>query len=255
MVPMLPASRPGVWLGMADSTVTGGQTRVHSSSHLLPSVSPCSVYSAEPALFARYGAGPPSVATSSGLEPVVPVWRATGVSPGTLVAAGSTRAAAASSRVSSSCESSARLQALSTNVASSRPATPRMGDGLRMRGAPCRVPVPYRRRRVNARSPPGHPASAQLAVLAAAAVVAGRRRFLAVQRFLARHAQAHAGHGLAPRLGDRRVAFLAVRQARTLRQAAARALDRVLDGRVDLVLHCGVARPSGCHVRIIAPAS
>src|SRR5690606_32236723 len=117
---------------MAASTVIGGQTWVHSSSHLLPSVSPCSVYSAEPALLARYGAGPPSVATSSGFEPVVPVLPATGVSPGTLVAAGSTRAAAASSRVSSSCESSARLQALSTNVANSRPATPRMGDGLRM---------------------------------------------------------------------------------------------------------------------------
>src|SRR5690606_11933003 len=135
MVPMLPASRPGVWLGMAPSTVIGGQTWVHSSSHLLPSVSPCSVYSAEPALLARYGAGPPSVATSNGLEPVVPVLPATGVSPGTLVAAGSTCAgAAASSRASSSRESSARLQALSTNVASNRPATPRMGDGLRMRG-------------------------------------------------------------------------------------------------------------------------
>src|SRR5690606_39397351 len=108
---------------MAVSTVIGGQTWVHSSSHLLPSVSPCSVYSAEPALLARYGAGPPSVATSSGFEPVVPVLRATGVSPGTFVAAGSTRAAAASS---------ARLHALSTNVANSRPATPRMGEGLRI---------------------------------------------------------------------------------------------------------------------------
>src|SRR5690606_10313747 len=103
--------------------------------HLLPSVSPCSVYSAEPALLARYGAGPPSVATSSGLEPVVPELPATGVSPGTLVAAASTRAAAAvSSPASLSRESSARLQALSTNVANSRPATPRMGEGLRIGG-------------------------------------------------------------------------------------------------------------------------
>src|SRR3546814_9489437 len=93
----------------------------------------------------------------------------------------------------------------------------------------------------------------QLAVLAAAAVVTRARGVFLVLRFLARHAQAHAGHGLAPRLGDRRVAFFAVTESGTLRQAAARALDRVLDGRVDLVLHSGVACPSFRHGRIIAP--
>src|SRR5690606_27261898 len=88
---------------------------------------------------------------------------------------------------------------------------------------------------------------AELAVLAAASVVAGAGLLLPVGRFLARHAEAHAGQRLAPRLRDRRVALLAVAQARTLRQAAARTLDRVLDGRVDLFLNRVVASPSGCH--------
>src|SRR5690606_8943382 len=91
--------------------------------------------------------------------------------------------------------------------------------------------------------------STQLAVLAAAPVVAaGGRALLGVARLLALHAQAYAGHGLAPRLGDPGVALLAVLQPGTLWNLAAHALDRVLDGRVDLVLHCAIACPTGCHV-------
>src|SRR3546814_377212 len=74
--------------------------------------------------------------------------------------------------------------------------------------------------------------SAQLAVLAATAVVAAGRGFvLRITRLLAVHAQAHAGHGLAPRLGDFHVALLTATQAGPLRQLAAHSLDRVLDGR------------------------
>ena len=88
---------------------------------------------------------------------------------------------------------------------------------------------------------------AELAVLAAAAVVAADAAVFRIVRFLAIDAEAHARDGLAPRLGNLRVAFLAARQARALGNAAARALDRVLDGRVDLVLHRAVAGPSCRH--------
>jgi hypothetical protein len=69
--------------------------------------------------------------------------------------------------------------------------------------------------------------SAQSTVLAAATVAAAERGVLAVVRLLALHAQAHAGHGLAPGFGNRRLAVLAVAQARALRQTAARAADAV----------------------------
>jgi hypothetical protein len=55
-----------------------------------------------------------------------------------------------------------------------------------------------------------------------------------VARLLAGHAQAHARHRLAPRLGNGRIAFFAVRQPRTVGRLAARALDRIFHGRVDL---------------------
>src|SRR5690606_8599026 len=95
--------------------------------------------------------------------------------------------------------------------------------------------------------PIGPAGSAQLAVLAAAAVVAAAGLLIALAGFLAGAAQAHARHRLAPRLGDRRGAFLAARAAGTLRQLAARALDPVLHGRVDLILHRAVARPARGH--------
>src|SRR3546814_2561592 len=98
--------------------------------------------------------------------------------------------------------------------------------------------------------------SAQLAVLAATAVVAAGRGFvLRITRLLAVHAQAHPGHGLAPRLGDFHVALLTTTQAGPLRQLAAHSLDRVLDGRVDLVLDGAIACPTGCHVRLLGRRS
>jgi L-ascorbate metabolism protein UlaG (beta-lactamase superfamily) len=64
-------------------------------------------------------------------------------------------------------------------------------------------------------------------------------------RLLARHAQAHARHRAAARGRDLGIAFLAAQATLAARQAVARALDRVLDGRVDLVLYRAVAGPTG----------
>src|SRR5262249_15625932 len=93
--------------------------------------------------------------------------------------------------------------------------------------------------------------SAQLAVLAGAPVVAAERLLFAVVRFLARYAQTHARHRAAARLGNQRLAFLAMSQARAFRHAAAGALDRVLDRRVDLILNGVVAGPTGGHLRTL----
>src|SRR6187399_1385437 len=92
-----------------------------------------------------------------------------------------------------------------------------------------------------ARNGPAPSRLAQLAVFAAATVVAGERCLFLVLVGLARHAQAHAGHGLAPSLGYLRVAFLAALQTRALRGLVTHALDRILDRRIDLVLHGAVA--------------
>src|SRR5690606_17389205 len=89
--------------------------------------------------------------------------------------------------------------------------------------------------------------SAQLAVLAAAPVVAAVFLFVALFGFLAGDAQPYPGHGLPARLRNRRIALLATQARRPLRQLAARTLDAVLHGRVDLVLHRAVTRPARGH--------
>src|SRR5688500_7723786 len=89
--------------------------------------------------------------------------------------------------------------------------------------------------------------SAELAVFAAAAVVAGEAGLLLVAGFLADDAEAHAGDGLAACLWNLRIAFLAAHQAGSLRELAAHALDRILDGGVDLVLYSAVAGPACGH--------
>src|SRR5690606_16751696 len=90
--------------------------------------------------------------------------------------------------------------------------------------------------------------SAQLAVLAAAPVVAAvGLLLLALFGLLAADAQAHARHRLATGLGDRRVAFLAALPAGPLRQLAAGALDRVLHRCLDLFVPRAVACPARCH--------
>jgi hypothetical protein len=83
----------------------------------------------------------------------------------------------------------------------------------------------------------GDSASSQLAILAAAPVVATLGFLLGVARALARDTQAHPGHGVAARLGYGLPAFGTVVQARALRQSVTGAPDRILDGRVDLILN------------------
>src|SRR5690606_1919530 len=110
-------------------------------------------------------------------------------------------------------------------------------------------PRGWRRRRSKAAR--SSPRSAQLAVLAAAAVVAGEAGFFPVLRGLAGHAQAHAGYRAAPRLGARRDAFMEAFQAGPLGQARAGALGPVLDGRIDLIVDGVVAGPSGRHGNLL----
>src|SRR5690606_4029662 len=93
-------------------------------------------------------------------------------------------------------------------------------------------------------------ASSKLAVLAAAPVVRAGTGLFFVARLLAGDAQAHPGHGLPPRFGYRLTALLAVFATWTRAQAAARALDRVIDGRVDLFLDGAVAGPTRCHAAL-----
>src|SRR6185437_8306396 len=89
--------------------------------------------------------------------------------------------------------------------------------------------------------------SAQLAVLAATTVVEAGAAALFVMRLLAGHAQAYAGHGLAPRGRNGGVALFAASQARTLAQLLPRPLHRIADRGVDLILHGTITCPTGCH--------
>src|SRR3569833_538508 len=91
----------------------------------------------------------------------------------------------------------------------------------------------------------------QLAVLAAAPIVAAELQGFLVVRLLARHAQSHAWHGVAPCLWDRGSTMLAVRCSRALGQAALSPADAVLHGRVDLILNCAVAGPTGRHLALL----
>src|SRR5437016_5221978 len=90
---------------------------------------------------------------------------------------------------------------------------------------------------------------AQLAILAASAVVASECGFLLVALALAGHAQAYARHGFASCFGNLCVAFLAALQARTFWRLTAGAFDRVINRRVDLILYSAVTGPTGCHGR------
>jgi len=65
--------------------------------------------------------------------------------------------------------------------------------------------------------------------------------------FLAAHAQAHTGHGLAPRLGNGRLAVFAVGQPGAVAQLCAGPLDGVIDSGVDLILDGAVACPTCRH--------
>src|SRR5271165_6674358 len=93
-------------------------------------------------------------------------------------------------------------------------------------------------------------ASSQLAVFAAAPVVAAELRDIAIVLELAGNAEAHTGDRDSAGLGDFGVAVRAARQRRSLRQLALDAADRVLDRRVDLLLHRPVARPTRRHCSV-----
>lgn len=89
---------------------------------------------------------------------------------------------------------------------------------------------------------------AQLAVLAAAPVVAAGVHLRFVMSGLAGDAQAYPRDGLAACLGNGAVAFLAMAQAVTARQTAARALHGVFDAGIYLLLYRSVLCPSTGHV-------
>lgn len=92
----------------------------------------------------------------------------------------------------------------------------------------------------------GDKTSSELAILAAAPVVAAHRFLFRVPFGLARDAQAHARHRNASRLGNGFAAFRTVVEACSLWQAFTRTADRVLDSCVDLVLNCTIfCEPSG----------
>jgi hypothetical protein len=87
---------------------------------------------------------------------------------------------------------------------------------------------------------------AQLAVLATAAVVSAKRCLL-VLLGLALNAQAHPGHRFAACLGNLGATGLATLQAFTPGQSLSRTTDRIIDGRVNLVLHRTVAGKAAGH--------
>jgi hypothetical protein len=64
---------------------------------------------------------------------------------------------------------------------------------------------------------------------------------------LALDAQTHAGNSLASRLGNAVMTLFTVFQTVTARQLITGTTDRVLDGGINLFLHCAVFRKSTSH--------
>jgi hypothetical protein len=92
--------------------------------------------------------------------------------------------------------------------------------------------------------------SAQLAVLAAAAVVSAEPLDFTIVSVLTLHAQSDAWYRVAPRLRNRCPATRTVRSAGTIRQPTFGAQDSVLDGCIDLFLNRAFARPPSCHIHL-----
>ena len=88
----------------------------------------------------------------------------------------------------------------------------------------------------------------ELAVFTATPVVAAKSLFLVVFG-LTLNTEPNAGHRFAPGLRNVVAAFLAMLKALALRQARTHAFDGILDGCVDLVLHCAVFCESPRHIR------
>jgi hypothetical protein len=89
--------------------------------------------------------------------------------------------------------------------------------------------------------------SSELTILASAPVKAATIHQFFIKFFLAPNTQTHAGYRLATGFGDRCTTFFTPGQALTTRQTTAGALHGILNGRVDLILHCTVAAPTTCH--------
>src|SRR6185437_16100501 len=113
--------------------------------------------------------------------------------------------------------------------------------------------IEERDQRHGSERPTAPPGSAELAVLATAAVVAAELGRVLVGIILTGEAEAHTGDGPAPRLQDFRATFGAVGEAGTLRQTAPRATNAVRHGRIDLILYGAVACPTRSHARILRP--
>jgi len=91
------------------------------------------------------------------------------------------------------------------------------------------------------------PCSSKLAILASAPVITTLDNPLFIELRLASNTQAHTRHGIAPRPGDFRVAFFTICQARSPWQGTAGALNGIVYGGVNLILHCPVTTPTTCH--------
>src|SRR5215510_7443349 len=92
---------------------------------------------------------------------------------------------------------------------------------------------------------------AQLAILAAATVVAGKVGGVPIVTLLAGDAKAHAGYCGPARLRYCGTTVRALAEGLTLRQAALGPTYAVLDGRVDLLVDRVVSCPAGSHVALL----
>src|SRR6185312_15863232 len=89
--------------------------------------------------------------------------------------------------------------------------------------------------------------SPQLTIFTAAPVIAAEPRFVPILGVLAGQAEPDARDGIAARLRNLGSAFGAVCKAGSSRQTALRTADRVLHGRVDLLLHRALFCPTRRH--------
>src|SRR5215471_17002263 len=96
---------------------------------------------------------------------------------------------------------------------------------------------------------------AQLAVLAAAAVVAGKMGSVPIVTFLAGDAKAHAGYCGPARLRYCGTTVRTLAEGLTLRQAALGPTYAVLYGGVNLLVDRVVSCPAGSHVTLLKKVS
>lgn len=90
-----------------------------------------------------------------------------------------------------------------------------------------------------------------MAVLAAAAVIAGKVRHVAILALLAGDAKAHAGYRGPARIRYGGATVRTLAEGFTLRQAALGPTYAVLDGRLDLLVHRVLSCPASGHVALL----